>query len=479
MAHNGGGEQEHAAVPPPPGKRPREDALLDVPVKRPRGETPPAGKQPAEAAEPLSPGKQPCADADDAALSAGQRRAVALAAAGRSLALLGPAGTGKSFAVRRIRDALAAAHGAARVVVTASTGAAAFLVGGRTLHSFAGTGVGDAARFGIMFACATRGDAAARWAGAAALIVDEISMVDAAYLDLLDRVARRNRGSRRPFGGLQVIVVGDFAQLAPIDGAHAFTAQCWDALFGASTVVLTEVFRQRDPAFVAALHALRTASLDGAQRALLAACSRPVAHAVKLFARNADADAHNQREFARLPGPETTYAAIDVLHGLRAPDFPVGAKVALRVGARVMLRANVSVEDGLVNGACGVVAALGRHAVAVDFDSGRRVDIQRARFTADVPRGDGTPRECVRVQIPLILAWAISIHKSQGATLARCEVDLRRAWAAGQVYVALSRAATREGLCVHNLERAAIVASAEVLRFYAAAREAADAAPPE
>src|SRR3989338_2785337 len=98
--------------------------------------------------------------------------------------------------------------------------------------------------------------------------------------------ARRTRASRAPFGGMQVIVVGDFAQLAPVEGDFAFTAKCWDALFGATTVVLTEVFRQRDAEFVAALHALRTNTLAPAQFALLAACDKPVDGAVRLFAVN-------------------------------------------------------------------------------------------------------------------------------------------------------------------------------------------------
>lgn len=425
MTHEGGGKREREAEAGAPGKRAR-------------GET----------------------------LSAGQQRAIDIAAAGKSLALLGPAGTGKSLTVQRIRDALVATHGAGAVAVTASTGAAAFLVGGRTLHSFAGTGVGPEARYAILFSCATRGDTAKRWASTAALIIDEISMIDAAYFDLLDRIARRNRGNHRPFGGMQVVVVGDFAQLAPVDGAFAFTARCWNALFGATTVVLTEVFRQRDPAFVAALHALRTASLDDAQRALLAACNQPVEHAVRLFALNAAADECNQRELARLPGPPATYRATDTLHGMRAPEFPVGAEVTLREGARVMLRANIAVDIGLVNGACGTVVSLQGNTVTVDFDFGMRKAVPYTRFVVDVPQPNGTVRECARVQIPLILAWAISIHKSQGTTLERCEVDLRRTWAEGQVYVALSRAATREGLWVHGFDRATIKASAEVLKFY-------------
>src|SRR3989338_2690692 len=131
------------------------------------------------------PEKRACGET----LSAAQARAVEIAAAGRSLALLGPAGTGKSLAVAHIRAALVARS----------------------------------------------------------------------------RAAPRTRASRAPFGGMQVIVVGDFAQLAPVEGDFAFTAKCWDALFGATTVVLTEVFRQRDAEFVAALHALRTNTLAPAQ----------------------------------------------------------------------------------------------------------------------------------------------------------------------------------------------------------------------
>ncbi len=423
------------------GKREREDAD-GAPEKRARGET----------------------------LSAGQRRAIEIAAAGKSLALLGPAGTGKSLTVRHIRDALVAKHAAGRVAVTASTGAAAFLVGGRTLHSFAGTGAGEEPQFGIMYSKATRReDAVKRWADTDVLIVDEISMVNAAFWDLLSRIAQRNRGNRRPFGGMQVIVVGDFYQLAPVRGAHAFAAECWDRLFGASTVVLTEVFRQRDPVFVAALHALRTNALSDEQRALLAACDSDDGAAVRLFVRNKDADAHNAARLAALAGPPSVYVARDAVDDSVKVEFPVEPRIELRVGARVMLRANVHVDAGLVNGACGVVVQLGARDALVEFDCGQRARVEPYAFKIDVAEPGGRTRTAQRTQVPLILAWAISVHKAQGTTLAAVRAELAGAWADGQVYVALSRAATREGLCVRGLDRAAIKASAEVRRFYEAA----------
>ena len=394
-----------------------------------------------------------------AALAPEQRNAVALAADGRSLALLGPAGTGKSHVVRHIVDALRARHGGG-VEVTASTGAAAYLVGGRTLHSFAGTGIGGPDRYGIMYSCATKDGAKARWREVRALVVDEISMVDAGYLDLLDRIARRNRGGRAPFGGIQVVVVGDFYQLAPVDGAYAFEARCWAPLFAGATVCLTRVFRQADPLFVGALHALRTNTLAAEQHALLAACSQPVPHAVRLFAFNHAADALNQTELRKLPGADTTYRAIDTGTGAA---FPVDARVALRVGARVMLRANLNVSAGLVNGACGTVAALTPHSATVAWDSGATDDVTEHMFAAENKDKKG----CTRTQMPLILAWAISIHKSQGTSLERVEVDLRGAWADGQAYVALSRAVSRDGLCVRGLEPARIRASDKVRAFYA------------
>src|SRR3989338_6132142 len=369
---------------------------------------------------------------------------------------------------RACGETLSAAQArAVEIAAAASTGVAAFLVRGQTLHSFAGTGVGSEAQFGMMSARATGQKRAKRWVQTAALIVDEISMINAAYLDLLDRVARRNRASRAPFGGMQVIVVGDFAQLAPVEGDFAFTAKCWDALFGATTVVLTEVFRQRDAEFVAALHALRTNTLAPAQFALLAAGDKPVDGAVRLFAVNAAADECNQRELALLPGAPVRYAATDQFDKADAPAFPVDATVVVRPGARVMLRANIDVAAGLVNGACGTVVAATPAAATVEFDTGRREVITPETFTAGAPQPDGTVRDCTRTQMQLMLAWAFSIHKSQGTTLERCEVDLGRAWAAGQVYVALSRAASREGLCVRGLAPAKIKASAAVRQFYA------------
>jgi hypothetical protein len=428
----------------------------------------------------------PAAAADLASLeelpapSAEQAAALALVRQGRSVFLTGCAGTGKSLLLAHALRALPSDS----TFVTATTALAASQLGGCTLHSFAGVGRGEGPPAALA-AAGARGEAGARWRRVAVLVIDEVSMLDGDFLDLIDLAARRARGDDRPFGGVQLVLCGDFHQLPPVGprGAprrFAFEAAAWRAL-APETVELTTVFRQRDAEFVALLAAVRAgaAAPGGPATARVAAALRAAAAAepfpddgvlpTRLLTHCGDVDAENEAALVALPGAEVRFAARDVGDARSlAAGCPAPSSLALKVGAQVMLIKNISAKRGLVNGARGVVERFTSAGLPVVrfAASGVSEAVPRERWAVRV----GGAETAARLQVPLKLAWAVTVHKSQGLTLDRVEVSLDRAFEPGMAYVALSRARALRGLrVVGGVAPAALRADPRVLAFYAAA----------
>ena len=281
----------------------------------------------------------PAAPLDTGKLNAMQLRAVELALQGASFFLTGGAGTGKSFTLDFVVRALQRMHGAQNVFVAASTGIAACHIGGTTLHSFAGVGLAQEPVCELASRVQNNRVASGRWRACRALVVDEVSMLDSDFFDKVEEIARRMRDSEEPFGGVQLVLCGDFFQLPPVSkgGAKAhflFESATWARVVQRS-VVLTEVFRQADASFVNLLNEMRRGQLSDANVALLrshmAAClladrqragaaggegagsggggaggasggSASIADRLKLFPHNQPADAENARRLAQLGG---------------------------------------------------------------------------------------------------------------------------------------------------------------------------------
>ena len=406
--------------------------------------------------------------------------------AGKSVYFGGPAGTGKSLLLKHALAALPAATTA----VTAPTALAASALGGTTIHAWAGIGRADNATAAIAAAC--RPAAMARWRAASVLVMDEVSMAPGSLLDLLDAAGRaaRNRPTV-PFGGLQLVLCGDFAQLPPVAGVGgaprtwAFQAACW-AEAVPHAALLTTVHRQAgDPAFISLLGRLRSGKASEAElEALRRSTARPLPCEdgilpTALHTHRKDVGVVNEAALEALPDPPVVLAAVD--EGDRdalASAWSSGGggggsagpprSLTLKTGAQVVLTRTLDPAAGLVNGARGVVVGFRGRALPVPLVrfGGREVglEVHRARHTLTI----GGRSVATRLQVPLALGWALSVHRAQGMTLDRVTVRLDGAFEPGMAYVALSRVRSLGGLQMLGgaIPRVAAGADPAVSAFY-------------
>lgn len=413
-------------------------------------------------------------------LSEEQAKALKLVKQGSSVFFTGCAGTGKSLLLRHIVRELPPAT----TFVTGTTGMASSLLGGTTINSFAGIGRCDVSQridIDSLVRSAAKGESGYRWRKATTLIIDEISMMDGRLFDVLERIARQVRGVDRPFGGIQLVLSGDFHQLPPVTTGgpsssrqFAFQANSWSRCITAC-IELRTVFRQSDTEFIKLLSQVRQGKVDNSMLSMLKSrCTLPLnlddgILPTSLFTHRADVDTINGRQLQALEGNATTYHARDsgdvaVLN----TSCPAPGSVSLKIGAQVMLTKNISAKHKLVNGARGVIEGFtpGSKLPIVRFAAQTEdlVTVEREKFTVS----HGGRVVATRLQIPLVLAWAITVHKSQGLTLDRVEVSLERAFEPGMAYVALSRAKSFEGLrVVGNIPSSVLLADSKVVEFYA------------
>lgn len=419
----------------------------------------------------------------------------------------GRAGTGKSTLLRHLT-----AHTSKQIAVCAPTGVAALNVGGQTIHSLFRLPVGLIADTDL-----EQNDATRKILNAIdTLVIDEISMVNADLMDGIDRALRQARGRRgEAFGGVQVVMFGDPYQLAPVPprGDEAryiadhyrsfwfFDAHVWagheaqDGLLdvgrhGADLHIreLTSIHRQSDDGFKAMLNAVRYGRVTKEIADVLNATGArtpPDEHGdpvITLATRNDRVTRINARHLAQLPGREQTAAADIVGDFGRGDQYPADAELKLKVGAQVMFLRNDSGSGGdaprWVNGTIGTVTKIVGDVVRVDVE-GEEFDVEpvvweKYRYAYD-PHTRRITRDVVAefTQFPLRLAWAVTIHKSQGKTYDRAIVDLGAgAFAPGQTYVALSRLTHLDGLYLSRpLRPSDIRVDEDVRRFMRAVWE--------
>ena len=397
-----------------------------------------------------------------------QQEALSILQTGANVFLTGEPGSGKTHTINQYVSYLRL-HGV-EPAITASTGIAATHISGMTIHSWSSIGVKQELTAHDLDRIAQNERVVRRVSRAKVLLIDEVSMLSAQTLGLVDKVCRELKDPEKAFGGLQVVLVGDFFQLPPIarreteNGVRlafenapqdpraqfAYHSPSWVA---AKPVVcyLTEQHRQEDATFLGILSALRNGSFTKEHEAHLAA--RRVSNreeqknTTKLFSHNADVDQVNETQLEKLPGSPRVFAMKK--HGAKASVDMIKKsclspeRLLLKTGAKVMFTKN-SPEGRYVNGTTGEV---------VGFDGMQgypRVKIRSGRVLAVEPAEwamEAEGRALARIeQIPLRLAWAITVHKSQGMSLDTAFIDLTQAFEYGQGYVALSRVRTLEGL---------------------------------
>lgn len=416
-----------------------------------------------------------------------QKQVISAISEGKSVFITGSAGTGKTILVQHIIKMLKKQHRPSKVFVTAPTGVAACAIRGQTLHSFAGVGYPLADRDTLMHRILLNNKAYKRWLKVKALVLDETSMVDAEFFSSLEYIARQIRQVDESWGGIQLVVGGDFFQLPPIrpqqnsgGKEYAFEADCWNSSFDLQ-VNLTKIFRQSDPQLIKLLNGIRRGESDPEDLKFLEqSCSEaePDPSVVQLYPRIEDVNRVNANRLESLGNELVVYSAVDSGEESRKPQLEQGIapkEVALCKDARVMLVKNLNTWCGLVNGATGTVqgfyAPKNKDITGicnagllpiVKFDSGPELLIEPETWV--VTEGDKVVAE--RKQLPLILAWASSIHKCQGMTLDRLHTDLSRAFENGMVYVALSRVRSLDGLYLSGFDRWKIMVHPKVLQFY-------------
>ncbi|GAB3012562.1 helix-turn-helix domain-containing protein [Bowmanella dokdonensis] len=413
---------------------------------------------------------------------------------GLHLFLTGKAGTGKTTFLRDLKQS-----SPKRMMVTAPTGVAAINAGGVTLHSF----------FQLPFGPYVPGSELPHQhrfskekvniiLSLNLLVIDEISMVRADMLDAVDAVLRRHRRSDTPFGGVQLLMIGDLHQLAPVakeqDWATLSSHYASPYFFSSQalqrapwqTLELQQVYRQSDPRFIHLLNKIRDNQLDDDALALLASRYRPDfsppqgEHYITLTTHNHSADAINSRQLAALDSAEVQFAA-KVEGDYPAQNYPVAEHLLLKPGAQVMFMRNDNQEQRYYNGKTGVVTHLDKEQVRVRCP-GEQDEIlvtpvtwENIKYALDKDSGEITEQVIGSfTQMPLRLAWAVTIHKSQGLTFERAIIDGQAAFSHGQIYVALSRCKSLEGLVLQSPITASAVKTDEAVSQFASHQQPPD-----
>lgn len=393
----------------------------------------------------------------------------------RSVFITGKAGTGKSHVLKHYQAA-----GKHKIIVSASTGVAALGVDGKTVHRMLGLGTALPADLytDVYKLRSTHG-----WLkNFDVLVVDEISMISSDLMDAMDRNLQIIRGNHEPFGGMRMVMFGDPYQLPPVVTddfkkylkAHKyrsewfFDAKVWQKDTSFDTFSLEQIQRQRgDEQFTHLLNAVRDGSITSEELRLInivGGMNKPTDNTLLLAGYNRTVFDKNTNSLASLPGKTYTYEA-KVSTGF-GRDEPAERVIHLKPGAKVIMLTNDG-QDRWVNGTVGVVTTCADSWVTVEID-GERYNISPHPWIPSDCAPENFPISPKYIQLPMKLAWAVTVHKSQGMTKDEIEIDLGAgAFSPGQTYVALSRVTSASGLVLtHPLAPSDIKVDTNVARFF-------------
>lgn len=390
-----------------------------------------------------------------------QKQALNILKMGKNVFLTGAAGSGKTYVLNQYIAYLKKHH--VTVAVTASTGIAATHMNGKTIHSWAHIGIKDYLTEADLQHLFKRKEHRMAIAEAQVLIIDEVSMLHHFRLDMVDAVLRKVHGKDEPFGGIQVVLCGDLFQLPPVTrggrAEYITSAGVWERM-NIHICYLTEQYRHEDDSLSQLLNEMRAGEvseqslerLQGRTRAELGKKLTPT----KLFTHNADVDAINQAELEALPGEAETFTmthrgdrtlAKTLANNCLAPE-----ELQLKKGALVMFVQN-NYAKGYVNGTLGVVRKFdGDGMPVIETLNGKKITAAMGSWR--VEEGEDVVAEIN--QLPVRLAWAITVHKSQGMTLDAAVIDLSKSFVPGMGYVALSRVRSLDTLSLLGMNNRAL-----------------------
>lgn len=388
---------------------------------------------------------------------------------GKNIFLTGPAGTGKSVTLGKIKEYCIQNN--KQKGITATTGTAAFLLGGKTLHSYLGIGLAKESAEELYLNIRKFKHITDRLRNCEVLIIDEISMLDADLLDKISEYLQIMRRSNKPFGGIQVVLTGDFCQLEPVSGDYCFKSNVWP-LLELKLIYLHKLIRQDgDLQFQNILSKVRYGKCSQKTFELLSSLSDKDFGEVKptiLYPRNYDVDKINKMESDKLIASGAKKETYKVNYSkcknkesaknyIKSLDIP--ESIIFCVGDQVVVTANVDQDNGIVNGTRGIVTDVDCDWVMIKKTNGKELKIRYFKSTnPDFPD--------IKI-MPLKLAYALSIHKSQGMTLDAIEIDIgSKIFASGQAYTALSRAQNLDSVKVKSISKKSFIIHPDVLEFY-------------
>jgi len=389
---------------------------------------------------------------------------------GKNVFLTGPAGSGKTYVLNQYIDFLKSSN--IPVGVTASTGIASTHLNGTTIHSWSGLGIKDYLSESEIEKLLTKSYLKKKFKYVQVLVIDEISMLHSFQLDAVDRICRAFKQSSVPFGGLQVVLCGDFFQLPPIskgdtESSFAYKADVW-GIMDLQICYLSEQYRQSlEDDLLSILNDIRQNEISEKTQGLLKKRQKAKQTKIiptKLYTHNREVDQLNMKELDKIEGFPQIYqmqfSGTKKLSDILKKSCLAMEELHLKKNAVVMFIKN-NFEVGYVNGTLGVVVGFKGSLPIVRTYNGKEIIVENESWHIDE---DGVVKARI-TQMPLRLAWAITIHKSQGMSLDAAEIDLSRSFVAGMGYVALSRVRSLEGLFLKGINNMALSVNEDILDF--------------
>lgn len=413
-------------------------------------------------------------------LSTKQQQVIELYLQGKNVFVTGSAGSGKSYLLNYLKQNFTQ-NG---LEITASTGISAVNIGASTVYSWAGIGLANQPveniiddLFSPKFSKIRK-----RIIRTSCLAIDEISMISVHVLDILDQVFKAVRNSQKSFGGMQILLFGDFLQLPPITSygnkiEFCFNSQAWQNL-NLHNIVLDKIYRQDNDKFIKLLNNLRLGIVDESDKKILTSRmnisdQNSLIRPTILTTHNSKVMTVNESFLKQIPHVEEVFTASyegnEAKIEFLKKNCLANQILRLKINAQVMMIRNSFNKDGIINGSLGIVKDFSKKKYPiVEFANGKILTIAPESWVLEQIDSETRIKkiEASLTQIPLILAWAITIHKSQGLTLDKISCDLSQSFSPGQSYVALSRAKSLEGVFIESINFDKITANDEAVKFY-------------